>query len=148
MDSARHEVHQALEPEKIALAAIDQNGALLGWIGAINQYDGHGWELHPLVVRPDAQEKGIGSALVAELENQVRQRGGITIYLGTDDEDGMTSLSNTDLYQALPGCLAGVHNFKRHPFEFYQRLGYTITGVIPDANGIGKPDIIMAKRLS
>jgi hypothetical protein len=31
--------------------------------------------------------------------------------------------------------------------EFYQKLGYVIVGVIPDANGFGKPDIFMAKRL-
>jgi hypothetical protein len=26
-------------------------------------------------------------------------------------------------------------------------MGYTITGVVPDANGIGKPDILMSKRI-
>jgi len=26
-------------------------------------------------------------------------------------------------------------------------MGYAIVGVIPDANGPGKPDIIMAKRM-
>ncbi|MCA9940912.1 MAG: AAC(6')-Ia family aminoglycoside 6'-N-acetyltransferase, partial [Anaerolineales bacterium] len=27
------------------------------------------------------------------------------------------------------------------------KLGYAIVGVVPDANGWGKPDIIMAKRI-
>jgi hypothetical protein len=27
-------------------------------------------------------------------------------------------------------------------------MGYTIVGVIPDANGLGKPDILMAKRIA
>jgi aminoglycoside 6'-N-acetyltransferase I len=35
-----------------------------------------------------------------------------------------------------------------HPYEFYQKLGYVIVGVIPDANGPGKPDILMAKSLA
>jgi len=36
---------------------------------------------------------------------------------------------------------------KGHPFEFYQKQGYVITGVVPDANGVGKPDILMSKRV-
>lgn len=147
MNSAREELRKGLETGKIALAAMDEEGSLLGWIGAIEQYAGHTWELHPLAVHPSAQDKGIGSALVRALEERVGQRGGETIYLGTDDEDNMTSLSNRDLYSDLTGCLVEVHNLKHHPFGFYQRLGYTITGVIPDANGIGKPDIFMTKRL-
>ena len=29
----------------------------------------------------------------------------------------------------------------------FQKMGYKIVGVFPDANGIGKPDIWMAKRI-
>jgi aminoglycoside 6'-N-acetyltransferase I len=43
--------------------------------------------------------------------------------------------------------IAQVRNLRRHPYEFYQRQSYTIGGVIPDANGQGKPDIFMAKSL-
>ena len=31
--------------------------------------------------------------------------------------------------------------------EFYRKLGYAIIGVVPDANGRGRPDIYMSKRL-
>jgi aminoglycoside 6'-N-acetyltransferase I len=31
--------------------------------------------------------------------------------------------------------------------EFYRKLGFVIVGVVPDANGPGKPDILMAKRV-
>ncbi len=34
-----------------------------------------------------------------------------------------------------------------HLYGFYQRVGYTIVGVLPDANGFGRPDIFMAKRI-
>ena len=120
---------------------------VLGWIGGINEYNGKAWELHPLVVNPEYHGNGIGQALVADLEEKVKERGGITIYLGTDDLDNITSLSNTDLYTNLFGQIEGIQNFRRHLYEFYQKQGYTIVGVIPDANGIGKPDIIMAKRV-
>jgi aminoglycoside 6'-N-acetyltransferase I len=34
-----------------------------------------------------------------------------------------------------------------HPFTFYQKCGYRIVGVLPDANGPRRPDIFMAKSL-
>ena len=34
-----------------------------------------------------------------------------------------------------------------HPAGFYQRMGFEVVGLIPDANGPGKPDILMAKRV-
>jgi hypothetical protein len=37
---------------------------------------------------------------------------------------------------------------RMHPFLFYRKLGYVVTGVMPDANGRGRPDIFMSKRLS
>ena len=40
-----------------------------------------------------------------------------------------------------------IRNLKGHPYAFYQKLGYTIVGVMPDANGRGKPDIYLAKRV-
>ncbi len=119
----------------------------MGWIGGIREYDGHAWELHPLVVHPDHQGQGVGRALVADLERLVSELGGTTIYLGTDDEDNMTSLSDKDLYPNVFEHITNIENLRGHPFSFYQKLGFAIVGVIPDANGPGKPDIIMAKRV-
>jgi aminoglycoside 6'-N-acetyltransferase I len=147
MQSALKEVEEATQPGKIVRAAVDEDGAVLGWIGAISEYDGHAWELHPLVVRPDLQGNGVGKALVADLDQQVKLHGGGTIYLGTDDEDGMTTLADKDLYDDIPGNLTNIRNLKNHPYDFYLKQGFSIVGVIPDANGHGKPDIIMAKRL-
>ena len=135
-----------------ARAALDDpsgqaQGTCVGWIGGLPEYDGQVWELHPLVVRPDRQKQGLGRALVADFEQQVKARGGLTITLGTDDEDGMTSLAGVDLYDHLWERIAHIRNLKGHPYEFYQKLGYTITGVVPDANGRGKPDILMGKRV-
>jgi aminoglycoside 6'-N-acetyltransferase I len=141
------EVHEMLESERICRVAVDENGNLLGLIGGIPGYDGNVWELHPLAVQPSLQGQGLGRALVEDFEEQVRLKGGLTITLGSDDEDSMTSLSNVDLYENLWEKIRDIRNDKNHPFAFYQKLGYVITGVVPDANGRGKPDILMAKRV-
>lgn len=141
------EVRESLHPDRISRVALAEDGAVLGWIGGIRQYDGRVWELHPLVVAAAHQGKGIGRSLVTDLETCARERGGLTLWAGSDDENYRTSLGGVDLYQDLPRHLAAVRNLKRHPYEFYQRLGFTIVGVMPDANGFGKPDIFLAKRL-
>ncbi|NWF69428.1 MAG: GNAT family N-acetyltransferase [Chloroflexi bacterium] len=130
-----------------ARAALDDEGNVLGWIGGLPEYDGNVWELHPLVVHPQCQKRGIGRALVADFEQQVKARGGLTIQLGTDDVREMTTLANVDLYDNLWEKIARIRNLKGHPYEFYLKCGYKIIGVIPDANGRGKPDIYMGKRV-
>ena len=141
------EVQEMLESGRICRVAVEESGNLLGIIGGIPGYDGNVWELHPLAVQPSLQGQGVGQALVEDFEAQVRSRGGLTITLGTDDEDGMTTLANTDLYENLWEKIRDIRNLKGHPFEFYQKMGYVISGVVPDANGPGKPDILMAKRI-
>jgi aminoglycoside 6'-N-acetyltransferase I len=147
LDEAMKELDEMLEAERVCRVALDEQGNLLGIIGGIPGYDGHVWELHPLAVQPSMQGKGIGRALVEDFEELVRQRGGLTITLGSDDEDNMTTLSDVDLYENLWDKIKNIRNLKGHPFEFYQKLGYIITGVVPDANGRGKPDIILSKKI-
>jgi len=148
---AEAEVRRMLSKKRIALAAIVSNPneplSVAGIIGAIPQYGLTGWELHPLAVHKKYQRRGIGKLLIKALENEVEQRGGIMIYLGSDDETGTTSLYGADLYDDTYGKLANIQNIGGHPFTFYEKVGYKIVGVFPDANGIGKPDIWMAKRI-
>ena len=147
LENSLDEVHEMISTDRILRVALDAEGNVAGWIGGIPKYDGLVWELHPLAVKPELQGKGIGSALVSDFEDQVRLRGALTITLGTDDEDNSTSLSNVDLYIDTWKKIKEIRNLNEHPFEFYQKMGYTITGVIPDANGTGKPDILMSKRI-
>ena len=147
LEEGLKEVHEMLAAERICRAAVDENGNLLGLIGGIPGYDGNVWELHPLAVQPNLQGQGIGRALVEDFEEQVRLRGGLTITLGSDDEDDMTSLSNVDLHEHTWEKIQNIRNVKNHPFTFYQKLGYVITGVVPHANGIGKPDILLSKSV-
>jgi len=146
VEIAEAEVMTCLEAAKVALVAVDR-GAVAGFIGAMPQYGTTGWELHPLVVARTCQRQGIGRQLVLALEAEVAQRGGITIYLGSDDEFGKTSLSGCDLYDCLWERIRTIRNLKDHPYAFYQKMGYQIVGVIPDANGFGKPDIWLARRI-
>src|SRR5438132_6382133 len=148
LESAMEEVQESLAAERISRVALDEDGTVLGWVGGISQYRGHVWELHPLVVRVSQQGKGIGRALVADLEERVKERGGLTITLGTDDVTQQTTLSGINLFPHVCDHIARIRNLKRHPYEFYQKQGYVIVGVIPDANGLGKPDIRMAKSVA
>src|SRR6266581_5799923 len=147
LESALEEVRESFAAGRISRVALDEDGMVLGWIGGISHYRGHVWELHPLVVRVNQQGKGIGRALVADLEERVKERGGLTITLGTDDVTGQTSLAGIDLFPNVWEYVARIRNLKQHPYEFYQKLGYVIVGVMPDANGLGKRDILMAKSI-
>jgi aminoglycoside 6'-N-acetyltransferase I len=148
LDSARDEVTGSLEQEKISRVALDVHGAVVGWIGAFPTYCGQVWELHPLVVAPSRRRQGIGRALVEDLERLVASLGALTLWLGSDDENGETSASGIDLYT---DTASSIRDFRRlrgtHPHEFYVRLGFRVVGVLPDANGRGRPDIFYAKRV-
>ena len=132
------------DPERLGFAALDGE-TVAGWVGAIRSYS-HAWELHPLVVDPVRHGAGVGRALVAALEDAARAEGMLALHLGTDDDFGGTSLHGADLF---PDVLAKAREARSqdHPMGFYQRLGFEVVGLIPDANGFGKPDILMAKRL-
>lgn len=142
------EIRQCLNAERLAFAALDGEAAV-GFAGAIPQYGITGWELHPFIVAEAYQGRGIGSQLLQVMEEAVRKIGGITTYLGCDDVDGTTSLSNCDLYENTFAKIKDIQTLtaKRHPYEFYLKNGYSITGVTPDANGVGKPDIWLSKKL-
>ena len=144
--NAEAEVRRMVSKKRIALAAFADR-TIIGIIGAIPQYGVTGWELHPLAVLKEYQNRGVGSFLIEALEQEVAKRGGVMLYLGSDDELGTTSLYGVDLYEDTFEKLKNIQNSSGHPYPFYEKLGYKIVGVFPDANGIGKPDIWMAKRL-
>ena len=142
--AARDEVAQVVR-EGFARGLVE-DGTLLGWIGGLPEYGGRVWELHPLVVRPDRRRRGLGRALVQAFEAEAAARGALTVTLGTDDDAGITSLADVDLYADVPRRLAELRDLGRsHPFLFYRKLGFVVTGVMPDANGPGRPDIYMSK---
>jgi aminoglycoside 6'-N-acetyltransferase I len=148
LEDALSEVGESFQPGRISRVAVDEAGNVQGWIGGIEMYSGNVWELHPLVVREDCRRQGVGRALVLDLEREVAERGGHIIQLGTDDENGQTSIGGIDLYPGVLDKVQAIENLRQHPFEFYKKAGFEVVGVIPDANGFGKPDILMAKRIN
>lgn len=147
MAEARDEVVVSISAEKISRVAIGTDGAVLGWIGAMPEYDGLVWQLHPIVVDEAHRRHGIGRALIQDLESILIARGGLTLWAGSDDLAGETSLGGVDLYPALPEAFNHVTSWGRHPLPFYRRLGFHIIGVMPDANGPGRPDLFLGKKI-
>lgn len=133
------------DPERRAWLACE-DARVLGWVGRIAAYS-HAWELHPLAVDPPEQGRGVGSALVAVLERAAAEAGILTVSLGSDDDYGGTSLFGRDLGADPLRALAQLAPASGHPFTFYRQLGYAVCGVIPDANGPGRHDILMAKHI-
>lgn len=120
---------------------------IVGWISATPQYQQFGWELHPLVVAPKLQKRGVGTALVENLCVAIRERGGTVLYAWSDDERVSTSLGGVDL---MPDPLHHLSLFRassRHAGGFYLKLQFALCGVLPDANGYGKPDVLFARRI-
>jgi aminoglycoside 6'-N-acetyltransferase I len=102
IEKARETVDECLGDGPVRVARID--GAIVGWIGGHHVYS-RVWELHPLVVARTAQRRGIGRALVADLERIAAARAAMTLVLGSDDEVGLTSLASVALHAQRQGSL-------------------------------------------
>ncbi len=148
MEAALREVRECVSGDYICIGLLNRE-RLICWAGLRPMYGQITWELHPMVVAKEFQGRGAGRRLITELETIARKNKILNIVLGTDDETGRTSLYGKDLYKAgLYREIENIENLERHPYEFYRKMGYAIIGVVPDANGIGKPDIWMGKRLN
>jgi aminoglycoside 6'-N-acetyltransferase I len=146
MAEARDEVVGMFAADRLSRVAIVDD-EVVGWIGAIAEYDGLVWQLHPIVVQEAWRRRGVGRALVHDLERELAARGGLTLWAGADDLIGETSFGSIDLFSALPGAFSSERSWGRHPLPFYRRLGFQVIGVMPDANGPGRPDIFLGKRI-
>ena len=146
LDDAIEEVGECLGlgPVRVAL----DGDAVLGWIGAREEYRGHVWEIHPIVVDAGCRRSGIGRSLVGEIERLASAAGATTLRVGSDDESEMTSIGGVDLYPDVLSHLQRIEDRKGHPFGFYLKLGFSIVGVLPDANGPGEHDLLLAKRVT
>ncbi|MBO6702364.1 MAG: GNAT family N-acetyltransferase [Pseudomonadales bacterium] len=125
--------------------ALGENGHPIGWIGAITDEDV--WEIHPIAVSPDNQRKAVGKSLVADVESLARSSGAVAVWAGTSDETASTSFSSIDLYKEPGRSFENIETPEDHPIQFWLKMGYSIVGVMPDEEGLGKPGIHFAKRV-
>ena len=143
--AALAEVDESLQEDKRRVSAVAvADGNAIGWIAGFETYT-HAFEVHPVVVRRDRQRRGVGRGLLEAFEAAAREFGALTVYLGADDHVCATSLGGVRLFPGVLGRAREICNLKQHPYEFYQRCGYEIVGVLPDVNGKGQPDIWLAK---
>jgi len=140
------EVNECIEGSNICIG-IKQENQLIGWVGLRPMYE-KTWELHPMVIKKEFQEKKYGRKLLNELEKVASQKGIIGIVAGSDDETNSTSLSEKEINgENIFDEIRNIKNYKNHPFEFYIKCGYSIIGIIPNANGKNKPDIWLWKDI-
>ena len=146
--AALTEIEDSLKHDKRRISAVAvADDTAIGWVAGFETYS-HAFELHPIVVRPDCQHQGVGRALLQTFEQAARVFGALTVYLGADDHICATSLGGAPLFPDVLRRAQGIRNLQHHQYEFYQRCGYEIVGVLPDASGPGQPDIWLAKSLS
>ena len=145
VEAAREKVIDALRPGMLSRVLLI-GGRVVGWVGARHDY-GSVWELHPIVVDQAMQGRGFGRALVNDIESLAGREGALTLLLGTSDEMGRTTLADQDLFLDPITALRNLKATGSHPLGFWLRLGYTVVGVVPDAEGPGKPTIHLAKRV-
>ena len=86
--------------------------------------------------------------LVRALEAAAKAENVCTLYLGSDDEFGGTTIAGADLFPDVASHIRDIAvTGSHHPLDFYRKVGFTVVGLLPDVNGPGKPDILLAKRI-
>jgi aminoglycoside 6'-N-acetyltransferase I len=145
VEAARSAVIEALEPGMFSRILL-VGDRVVGWVGARHDY-GSVWELHPLVVDETMRGRGYGRALVDDIERLAAREGGLTLMLGTSDEMANTTLAGQDLFRDPLAALRELEASPVHPLGFWRKIGFTVVGVVPDAEGLGKPSISLAKPI-
>ena len=143
--ACQKQIQDSFESNRRSRVAISEDGHSVGWIGAIT--DKAVWEIHPIAVSPSHRRLGLGRRLVADIERLARAEGAVSVWAGTSDETNSTSFSSIDLYSEPGRSFENVQAPPDHPINFWLGVGYSIVGVMPDEEGLGKPGIHFARRI-
>lgn len=132
-----------------AARVLEREGRWIAWIAAAPTFPGI-WKLHPLLVDPECQGQGAGRILVSAIEEAARERGARVMIVTTGDATEATNLSGIDLYPDVLGHLkklAPRPGVEGHAVFFWQKVGYALSGVVPDSGGPRIPSFQLVKRL-
>lgn len=133
--------------DAVTFVALNLAGEVCGLASAAPYRSSSVLRVHPLVVDPPFQRRGVGRTLLKTVEDAARELGFSTLILALEDEAGQTSLSGKSLF---PDPLAPMTRFvppAAHPSTFLKRMGFGLTGVLPEAAGPGRPELWFAKSL-
>lgn len=145
IELAREEIDDYFEREKRLSRVVRlDDDALAGWIAAHHAW-GHVWEIHPLVVAPEHRGRGLGRELVLAIEGLIWERDALVIDLGTSDETNSTTVGGIDICADPVRALASFRCLEPHAAGFWLKMGYSLVGFVPDAEGPGRPTIRFAK---
>jgi ribosomal protein S18 acetylase RimI-like enzyme len=115
---------QRTGPDHVAIVD-ERNGQIVGYAYyAPDVMTDRTWFLYWIAVSKTVQARGVGSALLAYAEEDVRKRNGRLMYIET------SSLPHSELTR-----------------KFYLKNGYTITGVLRDFYSDGDDMVVFFKRL-
>jgi len=117
----------------------------IGWIGVVKRR--HVWEIHPIAVDPESQGSGAGRKLVEIIADLAKRAGASTLLAATSDETASTNLSGKNLYLDPGQRIKDLKAVDRSPFRFWESVGFTVVGLVPDEEGPGKPGIHLARHL-
>ena len=144
IELARNQVLNAGSGARLGRVVMEK-GQAAGWIGLIKRK--RIWEIHPIAVAIEHQYRGFGHLLVNDVARIAKSAGALTLYAGTSDEVGTTNLYGVDLYIDPASAIKNIEAIGRNPYKFWESAGFTVVGLMPDAEGIGKPGIELARRL-
>jgi len=144
-ESCKQEINKSFQPNRRSRVLMDDDGIACGWVGAITGK--FLWEIHPIAVAPSKQGNGYGLLLVSDIVKLARKSGAVAIWAGTSDETNATSFSAIDLYKNPSSAFENISAPRNHPVSFWSKTGFSLVGVMPDEEGLGKPGIHFAMRL-
>lgn len=133
--------------DAITFVALNLAGEVCGLASAAPYRASTMLRMQLLGVDPPFQRRGVGRALVRTVEDAAREAGMSTLVIALEDEAGLTSLSGRSLF---PDPLAPMTKFvppAAHPSIFLKRMGFALTGVLPEAAGPRRPELWFARSL-